>query len=481
MRDLCNPVYTGEHNNSDSVKGRYPIYEDVSLGKSMSNHQSISVTALNPTYMSSDLTMSRNQFEMLDFFPEALQKQTESNGYRTNGEDRTIETVIVPTDPVTGYSILRRPEKVKPSANKAVTYESIQIENEPIFLKPTTDKVKGQNERLKDPALSHLQTVDNTPTSDMSASESRVPGPQESLKPSAIKTMSCDSTVSEVEGYCVLKDGRPQVPSELGPVYDTINLTTKFSDSSAYPAKKKVDQSVSEINNSNRGAASIIPHPSSEMSTSSVPRPQESSANDTVTSNPSSLPEMEGYCVLKDDRPQLPSDLSLVYDTINLTPKKRVIQAGTGMNSSGHDATSSVPQPSTVSSSTLPDNYTTVPQSQDLVDFQTVPTDPETGYSKMIRPEKSHQLPSRPIPGYDTVKVELDGNPRVKLKTDVSSMAVESSQPPPPSTTSLGDHSSPSNNIPVVSLASKEESPNISYELSSRLRVNHADCENQHS
>ena len=40
----------------------------------------------------------------------------------------------------------------------------------------------------------------------------------------------------------------------------------------------------------------------------------------------------------------------------------------------------------------------------------------------MIRQEKSHQLPSRPAPGHDTVKVESDDNPGVELKTDVSSM-----------------------------------------------------------
>ena len=83
---------------------------------------------------------------------------------------------------------------------------------------------------------------------------------------------------------------------------------------------------------------------------------------------------------------------------------------------------------STISSSTLTNKYVTVPQSQDLVDFQTVLTDPETGYSKMIRSEKSHQLPFIPIYGYDTVKVESDGNPGVKFKTDASSTAVESSQ-----------------------------------------------------
>ena len=81
-------------------------------------------------------------------------------------------------------------------------------------------------------------------------------------------------------------------------------------------------------------------------------------------------------------------------------------------------------------------------------------TYPETaGYLKVICPEKSHQLPFRPIPDYDMVKVESDGNPGIKLKTNVSSTAVESSQPHTPPTTSLDNHSSPSDNIPVVSLA----------------------------
>ena len=127
--------------------------------------------------------------------------------------------------------------------------------------------------------------------------------------------------------------------------------------------------------------------------------------------------------------------------------------SGTGMNSSYRKVISLASQLSTISSSTLTNKYVTVPQSQDLVDFQTVLTDPETGYSKMIRSEKSHQLPFIPIYGYDTVKVESNGNPEVKLKTDVSSTAVESSQPHPPPTTSLDDHSSPSDNIPVVLLA----------------------------
>ena len=94
------------------------------------------------------------------------------------------------------------------------------------------------------------------------------------LQQTRLCLVSCDSTVSEVERYCVLKDDRPQVASELGLVYNTTNLTTKFSDRNTYPAKKKLDQGVSRINNSNRSAVSIVLHSSSEMSTSRVPCPQ---------------------------------------------------------------------------------------------------------------------------------------------------------------------------------------------------------------
>ena len=64
--------------------------------------------------------------------------------------------------------------------------------------------------------------------------------------------------------------------------------------------------------------------------------------------------------------------------------------SGTGMNSSGHEVTPLASQLSTISSFTLPNNYATVSQSQDLVEFKIVPTDLETGYSKMVYAQRSH-------------------------------------------------------------------------------------------
>ena len=84
------------------------------------------------------------------------------------------------------------------------------------------------------------------------------------------------------------------------------------------------------------------------------------------------------YCVLKDDRPQILSDLimSLVYDTINLTPKKRAVQASSGEELSSfviqHHWPLSLPlsaHPLFQTSLRLFPNHKTY-----TVDFQTVPT-----------------------------------------------------------------------------------------------------------
>ena len=240
---LCNPgnVYTGEFHNKEVC---VQAYEDLSLANlnSTSHHQTVTTSHVSQDTntdvelcssiidLNSSLSENPSQelrkalihkhYEMQEIPPELALSSNRSNTVCKVNAD----IVVVPTDPVTGYSVLVRPDKVKQSSSQVEPYDSIRVSDpEPIFHKSNNDKLKQHQQRSNDSTVrSFLQSIYRTPSPEMPAS--RVPSPQDTFQYTSGDMMSYDSSIQETEGYTLLRDGRPQLPSEHGPAYDTVYL-----------------------------------------------------------------------------------------------------------------------------------------------------------------------------------------------------------------------------------------------------------------
>ena len=237
-------MYTGEFDNKEVYRIGVPAYEDLSLANSnsTSHHQTVTTShvsqdmntdvELSSSNIDQNSSVSKNtsqelrkaliheHYEMQEIPPElALSINRSNTDCKVNAD-----IVVVPTDPVTEYSILLRPDKVnKQSSSQFEPYDSIRVSDpEPIFRKSSNDKIKHQKRSNDSTARSLLQSIYQTSSPEQSAS--RVPSPQDISRHTNCDVMSCDSSIPETEGYTLLRDGRPQLPFEHGPAYDTVYL-----------------------------------------------------------------------------------------------------------------------------------------------------------------------------------------------------------------------------------------------------------------
>ena len=425
-------MYTGEVDNKELERNGVLAYEDLSLANSnsTSHHQTVTTSHVSQD-TNTDVELSSSIIDLNSSVSDnpsqklckALihghyeMQEIPSESALTNNRNDTdckvnADIVVIPTDPVTGYSVLVRPDKVKQSSSQVEPYESIQISDpEPTFRKPRTDKVKQHQEKSSNlTARSLLQSIYRISSPEQSAS--RVPSPQDISRHTNCDVMSCDSTIPETEGYTLLRDGRPQLPSEHGPTYDTVylpavkiqrdkmKLETKYSDCS--PGLTVSDPPVTVNSCSSHCLDCSDNSRASHYDTASHGRVfQTVHSSGAVQNVPTDAETGYSNMIRPEKFYPLPGPIP-AYNKI----KVKLDDDDSKMKSQ-NDNTSSVPAGELSQS----------PPST----AQNVPTNAETGYSSMIRPEKFYPLPG-PIPAYNKITVKLDdGDSQMKTKNNNTS------------------------------------------------------------
>ena len=429
---LCNPVYTGEVGNKELDRNGVLAYEDLSLANSnsTSHHQTVTTshvsqdtnTDVEQSSSIIDLNSSvsdnpsqklckaliHEHYEMQEIPPESALSSNRSNTDRKVNAD----IVVVPTDPVTGYSVLVRPDKVKQSSSQVEPYESIRVSDpEPTFRKPRTDKVKQHQEKSSNlTAQSLLQSIYQTPSPEPSVS--RVPSPQDTSRQTNCDAIYCDSSIPETEGYTLLQDGRPQIHSEHGPAYDTVYLPT---------IKIRGNKMQSETKHSDCSPGLSVSEPPVTVNICSS-RGLDCSDNSGASHYDTASHGQVFQIVHSSGAVQnVPTDVETGYSSM-IRPEKFYpllgpIPAYNKIKVKLDDDDSKMKSQN--------DNTSSVPAGE-LFQFppftaQNVPTNAETGYSSMIRPEKFCPLPG-PIPAYNKITVKLDdGDSQMKTKNDNTS------------------------------------------------------------
>ena len=246
----------GMHNPVDTVESQlrnervaYPAYEDVSL---QINHGMNTVSASNPIRTEhSNQQSERDSHNTMPYLASQLSPRTKEVQNVNNGQYEIIElssvsadqhtitqsnsdTIMVPTDPVTGYSTLVRQENKERSAkSQDLVYATVKVNGCRHAQKPVSGTTKRN-------------------INDSDSQSSRVPLPQATLG-SSTEEVSVLPDDPET-GYCVLKDDRPQPLPNAGPLYDTINLNTmdtpplKCSESNEKSLETKDGSAYSSIN-----------------------------------------------------------------------------------------------------------------------------------------------------------------------------------------------------------------------------------------
>ena len=242
---MHNPLYTdvAVENSSGSERVTYPAYEDISLQIQNSRRIDVSTVgprianeASDPSHYLSPRTMrvlNNGRYEMMELPLLKEESVDETNEHKT-------DTVIVPTDPVTGYSTLLRADNGQSTKSQDLVYDSIKVNNR---VKPS----------LESPSVPLLVSPNNKndEVSEASRFASRVPCPLETLKCSEKDVCMISNSDDNETGYCTLKDDRPQPPPGTGPLYDTLNLNVNGAS-----APKSIDRSKVTLDTYYTGAQS---------------------------------------------------------------------------------------------------------------------------------------------------------------------------------------------------------------------------------
>ena len=234
----CKPENARAHHHGDQDID-VPV-SNVAYGLSMNHSQLVAaqtnvVSALSPKSTqlkpSSDSksSMSQNLSAYLESQSSSRSKETLNNGQYAVIELKHLDLSREQpsTDPVTGYSSLMRPDKGQLSSqNQDVHYD-------PEYAKFTHCH---NAQRLRDGGVKLIaedsQSDFHNQTALVSANVSHTVSLSEYTLKCPNKEVSVIS-VSDVEsGYCLLKDTRPQPPSDSSALYGTLNFKANDSSSS---------------------------------------------------------------------------------------------------------------------------------------------------------------------------------------------------------------------------------------------------------
>ena len=235
---IHNPVYTGEdthHEPRSSVV--YPIYDEVGQAHLYQTSQPEGSQIPFP-YLVPQPSVGRAQaningrYEMqepnLYSKPSVVQSSDCQQGLQCAVSD---QIVVVPTDPVTGYSTMLRTDKIRANPSQDLAYESSRMNDRPSMI---NHGMSLQSNISYCKLASYCQSSSSTSASNIlspTSIDSNIPHsmcPQFGFpSPSLTDTPMVPADLGSEAGYTILRDGRPQVPTGQGPnipVYNTIDL-----------------------------------------------------------------------------------------------------------------------------------------------------------------------------------------------------------------------------------------------------------------
>ena len=201
-----------------------PAYESVEI-----DHET-TIAAHDPVY-SNEVVRAQHEMQDLD------QVEEETAGDSDQPKEVRDECDInIPTDPITGYSTLLRPDKSQPTSSQVAFYESIKV-NEG-FLQAGDDTVTADVNCQYSTLKQDLQTpLPISHTNSHHKADSEEKSPPESVQSSsvpkgkllsspAIPTVMCTIPTDPETGYSSLLRPDKVVPPPPGPatLYDVINV-----------------------------------------------------------------------------------------------------------------------------------------------------------------------------------------------------------------------------------------------------------------
>ena len=352
------------------------------------------------------------------------------------------QIVVVPTDPVTGYSTMLRTDQVRPNPSQDLAYASSKVLS--MMNQDVSRMLLQLNISYCEPA-SNSQSPSSTsasnilsPTStDSNVTRSTCPQLGHS-SPSHTDTPVVPAADLESEtGYAILRDGRPQALTgqERIPIYNTIDLKGVGP-----PVRVNDNRVMLQANNSygNAHSSDSQPDPSLTFLKSgasvllntnpliSLSPKRASPLTHTQTHEIPTSPETGYSTMLRDERTRPSSSPLPIYDTINSKAKDSFPSVVTLVSNVAKDdsynGTIPAPTKNVPGQASRPPPTDTkllsLPETSSALITSVVPTDPKTGYSTMLRPDKFQRKPG-PFPGYDVIKVSEDHEESTEEKNDL--------------------------------------------------------------
>ena len=235
------PVYTGEDNHHESQSSvAYPIYDEVgqahlyqtSQPEGNSSLSQIPFPCLVPQPTVGRAQTNINGMQELNLYskPSVVQSSDCQQGLQCAVSD---QIVVVPTDPVTGYSTMLRTDKARANPSQDLAYESSKMNDRPSTINQDASGMSLQSNISYCKLASYSQSPSSTSASNIlspTSIDSNVPHstcPQLGFpSPSLTDTPMVPADLESEVGYTILRDGRPQAPTGQGPipVYNTIDL-----------------------------------------------------------------------------------------------------------------------------------------------------------------------------------------------------------------------------------------------------------------
>ena len=246
---IHNSVHNDEDTHHESQSSVYPVYDEVGQAHLTSHYQTNQrtedVSAINSRQQPSpeeNSSLSQIPFPYLVPLPSVGRAQANINrGYKMQelnlySKPSVVQSsncqqglqgavnVLVPTDPVTGYSTMLRTDhwQVQPNPSQDLAYQSSKVNGRPLMMNQDVNKMSLQSNISYHELASYSQSPSSTSASNILSPTTSVPHstcPQLGFSsPSRTDTPIVHADLESETGYAILRDGRPQSPTGQGPI-----------------------------------------------------------------------------------------------------------------------------------------------------------------------------------------------------------------------------------------------------------------------